>query len=93
MYHVYIVECNDKTLYAGSTSNLQKRMVEHNSSTKGAKYTMNRRPVVLRYSEELPTLGDALKREYQIKQLQRTQKIALIKSKKLVKPKVLKKQS
>lgn len=80
-YFVYIVTCKDKTLYCGYTTNLERRILEHNSSKKGAGYTKSRRPVLLVYSEAYKTLSDALKREYQIKQLSRTQKQALFESK------------
>lgn len=38
-YYVYILECSDKTLYTGWTSNLDKRIQEHNDGKNGAKYT------------------------------------------------------
>jgi len=79
MYYVYIVECADKTLYTGYTTDLDKRIKNHNESKVGAKYTKARRPVVLKYSEELPTLSEALKRECKIKKLTRKEKIKLIK--------------
>ncbi len=78
MYKVYILECADQTLYVGSTNNLEKRLVEHNTSKKGAHYTKIRRPVVLRYSEDMPNLSAALKRELEIKRLKRQEKLALI---------------
>jgi len=78
MYYVYILECNDKTLYTGITKDLQRRLVEHNESSKGAKYTRVRRPVILRYSEECGDRSSATKREYAIKKLSRDQKLSLI---------------
>ncbi len=78
-YYVYILECADKTFYIGSTNNLEKRLVVHNFSKAGAKYTKARRPVVLKYSENLKTKSRALKREYTLKQLTRTEKMALMK--------------
>lgn len=68
-YFVYIVECSDKTLYTGFTTNLEKRIKAHNNSNTGAKYTSIRRPVTLRYFEKYSTLSEALKREYVIKKL------------------------
>ena len=47
MYFVYILECADGTLYTGITTDLERRLDEHNNSSKGAKYTRARRPVVL----------------------------------------------
>lgn len=77
-FYVYILECADTTLYVGSTNNLERRLEQHNSSPKGAHYTKIRRPVVLRYKEELETLSGARKREAEIKSWKREKKIALI---------------
>ncbi len=77
-YYVYILTCKDATLYTGITTNLQKRLEEHNSSDKGAKYTRARRPVVISYSEPALNRSEASKREYAIKKLTRTQKLELI---------------
>ena len=79
MYYVYILECADKTLYTGYTTDLRKRVKNHNESKVGAKYTKARRPVALKYSEKLPTLSEALKREFEIKKLTRKEKLDLIK--------------
>ena len=81
MYKVYILECADKTLYVGSTSDLKRRLTEHNNSKKGAHYTKIRRPVVLVYSESVETLGEARKREAEIKSWKREEKLALIEKK------------
>ncbi len=77
-YYVYIVECNDKTLYTGIATNIKRRLDEHNSSQKGAKYTRNRRPVKLMYKEELEDRSSASKREHTIKKLTREKKLSLI---------------
>jgi putative endonuclease len=77
-YFIYIVQCSDNTLYTGITTDLQRRVEEHNSSDKGAKYTRVRRPVVLVYSEALENRSAATKREYAIKKLTRMQKMELI---------------
>ena len=74
---VYILECADKTLYVGSTTDLKRRLHEHNNLKSGAHYTKIRRPVVLRYHEEFKTLSEARKREYQIKCLKREDKLKL----------------
>lgn len=84
-YFVYILECKDKSLYVGSTNNLEKRLIEHNNSKSGAHYTKIRRPVVLKYKETLNTLGEARKREAEIKRFKRDKKISLIKSRKIKK--------
>lgn len=74
MFFVYILECSDKTLYTGSTNDLEKRLFEHNNSKKGAHYTKIRRPVLLKHKEELSTLSEARKREAEIKRLSREKK-------------------
>jgi putative endonuclease len=78
-YFVYILHCSDGTYYTGITTDLQRRLEEHNHSAKGAKYTRARRPVTLVYSEKLDDKSSASKREYAIKKLSRMQKIALFK--------------
>ena len=79
MNYVYILECSDGTLYTGWTTDIQKRLNIHNAG-KGAKYTRSRLPVKLVYSEQFDSKSDALRREYQIKQLAKAQKLLLIKS-------------
>jgi putative endonuclease len=76
--YVYILECSDKTLYTGSTNNMDKRILEHNNSKAGAKYTRARRPVKLVYVEICSTSSIALKREAEIKKLSRAKKLSLI---------------
>lgn len=77
-YFVYIVECHDATLYTGIAKDLDKRIEEHNSSDKGAKYTKHRRPVKLIYSEKSQDRSSASKRELEIKKLTREKKLDLI---------------
>ena len=77
-WFVYIVICNDGTLYTGITTDVQRRVDEHNNSNKGAKYTKTKRPVKLVYTEQSETRSTASKREYQIKQLSRKDKLKLI---------------
>lgn len=74
---VYILQCCDGTLYTGITDNLPHRLEMHRSG-KGAKYTRGRSPLTLVYREDAPSYSDALKREYQVKQLTRTEKLKLI---------------
>jgi putative endonuclease len=78
MFSVYILECNDHTLYVGSTNNLEKRIHQHNHAKNGAHYTKLRRPVSLKYTETLDTYAAARKREAEIKRLKREQKLKLI---------------
>lgn len=81
MYHIYILQCADNTLYTGITTELDRRIEEHNSSAKGAKYTRARRPVTLVYSEKYDDRSSASKREYEIKKkMSRAEKLNLIKS-------------
>ncbi len=80
-YYVYIVQCSDNSLYTGITVDLERRIYEHNSSDKGAKYTKIRRPVLLVYNEKCDNRSSALKREYAIKKLTRTEKLRIISSK------------
>jgi len=77
-YFVYILECSDKSLYTGITTDITKRLDEHNTSVKGAKYTKARRPVKLLYSETSENRSTASKREYAIKKLSREKKLQLI---------------
>ncbi len=77
-WKVYIVKCSDDTLYTGITTDLEKRVDEHNNSPKGAKYTKVRRPVELVYYENCADRVDASKREYAIKQMSRQEKLELI---------------
>ena len=77
-YFVYIVECADGSFYTGYTTDIDRRINEHNFSTRSAKYTRSRRPVRLIYKEVYDTLSEALKREHKIKKLSRRAKKALI---------------
>jgi putative endonuclease len=82
MYYVYILKCADKTLYTGITTELVRRVDEHNGSDKGAKYTRVRRPVTLVYSELHDDRSAASKREYEIKKkMTRREKLEMIKAK------------
>lgn len=77
-YYTYLVECADGTMYCGCTNDLTKRVGDHNSSKKGAKYTKGRRPVKLVYSQQFDSKAQALLREREIKKLTRVQKLVLI---------------
>jgi len=76
-WYVYIVRCRDGTLYTGITTNLVRRIKDHNRE-KGSKHTAFRRPVKLVYSEPHPNRSAALKREVQIKGWPRRKKDILI---------------
>ncbi len=77
-FYIYIIQCRDKTLYTGYTTDIEKRVHEHNKTGAGARYTRGRRPVKVVYVEGYSTLSEALKREAQIKKLSRVQKLLLI---------------
>jgi putative endonuclease len=78
MYHLYILQCADGTLYTGITTDLKRRIGEHNSAKLGAKYTSSRRPVKLAYSKKFKNRSLASRAEAQIKKLKRAQKMELI---------------
>ena len=76
-YWVYVLRCGDGTLYTGVTTDVERRLREHESG-RGAKYTRSRGPLTLVYRETQPDKGAALRREAAIKRLPRAEKLALI---------------
>lgn len=76
--YTYILRCHDNSLYTGWTNDMDKRLKAHNEG-KGAKYTKARRPVTLVYYETFQTKEEAMRREWEIKQLNRQGKLKLIK--------------
>lgn len=78
MYFVYILECADGSLYTGITTDLERRIEEHNSSKLGAKYTKARRPVKLVYSKKFVSRSRASIEEARIKKLSREEKLNLL---------------
>lgn len=85
MYYAYILKCADETLYTGITTNLKRRLVEHNNSKLGAKYTSARRPVRMVFSKKFKNRALASKEEARIKKLKKIEKLELIKKHKAVK--------
>ena len=77
-FTVYMLKCADGTLYTGSTDNVEKRLHQHNHLKSGARYTKQRRPVKIVYTEPFKTFKEARQKEYQIKCLTRTKKLELI---------------
>jgi putative endonuclease len=75
-WSVYILRCGDGTLYTGITDDVSARLQAHQSG-KGAKYTRGRGPLELVYTESCESHSAAAKREWQIKQLKKSEKIAL----------------
>jgi len=78
MFYTYVLECADKSLYVGCANNVEKRLQQHNHTKAGAHYTKIRRPVILKYSESYDTIGQARKREAEIKRWSREEKLNLI---------------
>ena len=78
MYFLYIIACADNTLYTGVTTNLERRVLEHNTSKKGAKYTSSRRPVQLVFSKKFKTRSLAQIAEAVMKKLPRAAKLLII---------------
>lgn len=85
MPYVYILKCKDNTYYTGYTVNLDRRLEEHQQGL-ASKYTRGRTPVELVYWESLATKSEAMKREWQLKKLNRSQKQRLIDTSKDIGP-------
>ena len=77
-WFVYMVECVDGTIYTGCSVDVERRVQEHNSGTRGAKYTRSRRPVTLRWAQQCSSRSEALRAEARIKQLSRKEKLQII---------------
>jgi putative endonuclease len=77
-WYAYLLCCKDGSLYCGITTDLSRRLREHNEGRAGARYTRTRRPVTLVYSREFPDRAAAARFEYQLKQLDRPAKLMLI---------------
>lgn len=75
-YFVYILECADKTLYTGITTDVRRRFSEHQLGT-GGHYTRAHGAKKILYTEQLPSRGGALRREVEIKKMDRTEKLKL----------------
>lgn len=77
MHYTYMLRCKDNTYYTGYTNNLLKRLEAHNQG-KGARYTKGRGPVELVYLEEYNDKTTAMRREWEIKQMARSEKEAMV---------------
>jgi putative endonuclease len=73
-WSVYVVRCNDDSLYCGISKNVENRVKEHNGNCRGAKYTRSRRPVSLAREWEVGSRADALKAERRFKKLKKKRK-------------------
>lgn len=80
MYYLYILKCADKSLYTGITTDLKRRVGEHNGGKLGARYTSSRRPVKVVYSKKFKNRSTASRGEARIKSLSRADKLELISS-------------
>jgi putative endonuclease len=78
MYYVYIIQCEDDTLYTGFSTDPKRRFLEHKTG-KASKYTRAHAPKKLVYTEKFPIKNQALKREWEIKHMPRTKKLEVIK--------------
>ena len=77
-WFLYVVECNDKSLYTGITTDIERRVEEHNHSKKGAKYTASRRPVHIVFAKIFENQSQASKAENRFKKLTRDKKLKII---------------
>jgi putative endonuclease len=77
-YYLYILACADDSLYTGITTDLERRIREHNEGKAAAKYTRTRRPVKLMYSKKFKDRSKATIAEAKLKKLSRQEKLALI---------------
>jgi putative endonuclease len=78
-WFLYVLRCSDGTYYTGITTDVSRRLNEHNTGSRGAKYTKARRPVVMVYHKAYGSRSEALKVEYAFKRLTRKQKEEVIK--------------
>ena len=74
-WFVYMLKCADNTLYTGITTDLEKRLMEHNTSPKGAKYTRGRRPVEILGYISCTSRSEASQEEARLKRLSRREKL------------------
>ena len=77
-WYLYVLECDDGTLYTGITTDPERRLTEHNESPKGARYTRARRPVEMIVQWIYSDQSSAAKAEYSFKQLRRPEKLERI---------------
>lgn len=77
-WYVYILQCSDDTFYTGITTDIDRRLNEHNHGSNGARYTRARRPVRLVYSETCTSRSQAQQQEYRLRKLPRREKLALV---------------
>ena len=76
-WYVYIIECEDKSLYVGATNNIERRFMEHKTG-KGSKFVRSRKAIKIVYTQVFDNKYDAFKREKEIKGFSRQKKLELI---------------
>lgn len=79
-WFVYILKCSDNTLYTGITTNMERRLKEHNADISTTKYTRARRPVRIAYTKEFESRSEAAQEEVRIKKMQKKEKELFISS-------------
>ena len=77
-WYLYVVECADGSLYTGITTDVNRRLLEHNYGMKGAKYTRSRRPVRLKFHKTFSSRSEASRAEAAFKRLRRSEKLLVI---------------
>ena len=77
MHYVYVLRCADDTFYTGYTTDVERRVAEHDDGA-GAKYTRGRTPVELVHVERFESRSAAMRREHEIKQYSRAEKERLV---------------
>ena len=77
-WYVYLLRCADSTLYCGVTTDVERRVDEHNAGARGAKYTRSRRPVELVCCVEAQDRAAACRLEYAVKRRPRAEKASFL---------------
>lgn len=80
MWYTYMLRCADNSLYTGITTDIERRIKEHNTSEKGARYTRTRRPVEMIFFSEWKNRSQASKEETRIKKMTKKEKEEFLKS-------------
>ncbi len=80
-WYVYLLQCSDTTYYCGITTDVRRRLYEHNKTKKSARYTRSRRPVSLIGYFEVTSRSEALKKEFAIKKMKKEEKVRMFSSK------------
>ncbi len=80
-WFVYMLRCSDNSLYTGVTTDVERRIIEHNAKKSVTKYTRVRQPVEVAYQEKAESRSEACKREAQLKKLTKKEKEILVGSK------------